>query len=190
MEQTLFILGLNHRTAPVAVRERLGVCRRRNPPGARRGSRAASPSIARGRVAFDLQSGRGGRCDRGPGGSRRRVTRFLAADRDVERAAFEAALYRYRGARSRAPSVPRRREPRLDGGGRAANPWPAQSSPTRRRLRPAPPAWCSIARSIAPSRSPSGSGAGHPYRARRGLGQFGGGGAGAADLRHGSKTRP
>ncbi len=95
MENTLFILGVNHRTAPVAIREQL--------------------AFAEAEVALALQrlkqvSGIGeaallSTCNRvevigvtsDPDRAEEEVVRFLAADRNVERASFSAALYHFNG---------------------------------------------------------------------------------------------
>ncbi len=96
MQQTLLILGLNHRTAPVAVRERLAFADDEVPEALRR-LKIASPSIHE--VALLSTCNRVEVVAATPDQSEaaEQAARFLAADRNVAPAAFEAALYRIEG---------------------------------------------------------------------------------------------
>jgi len=96
MEQTLLILSLNHRTAPVAVRERLAFADGEIPQALRR-LKSASPSIHEVALLSTCNRVEVVAATEDPAGAADQVTRFLAADRDVERAAFEAALSRIEG---------------------------------------------------------------------------------------------
>jgi glutamyl-tRNA reductase len=96
MEQTILILGLNHRTAPVGVRERLAFADEQVPAALRRLKHAA-PSL--------LEVGLLSTCNRveivsatqdAPRAAQE-AAQFLAVDRGVELAAFEASLYRLEG---------------------------------------------------------------------------------------------
>jgi glutamyl-tRNA reductase len=96
MEQTLLILGMNHRTAPVAIRERLAFADDEVPAALRR-LKGAAPAIHEAAllstcnrvevvaVTQDLPRAAG------------ETANFLAADRNVEAVAFESALYRIEG---------------------------------------------------------------------------------------------
>jgi glutamyl-tRNA reductase len=96
MEQTLFILGLNHRTAPVAVRERLAYLDE-EVAGALRRLKERAPSV---RECALLST-----CNRvelvgvstEPAAAWDEMAAFLAADREVEQSAFAEALYRFEG---------------------------------------------------------------------------------------------
>ena len=95
MAQTLFILGVNHRTAPVAVRERL--------PIARRISRTLV--CMKDRVASVAEAAILSTCNRvevvgvatDPESAADHVASFVAEDRGVELSAFSDALYRMHG---------------------------------------------------------------------------------------------
>src|SRR5260221_12431051 len=96
MEQTLFIVGVNHRTAAVAVRERLAFADDEIPAALRR-LREGSPTIAEAAlistcnrvevvgVAGDTQLGA------------RETLAFLARDRNVAAETFAAAVYSFEG---------------------------------------------------------------------------------------------
>ncbi len=96
MEQTLFILGLNHRTAPVAVRERLAYADE-EVAGALRRLKERAPAV---RECALLST-----CNRvelvgvsaEPAAAWDEMAAFLAADREVEQSAFGEALYRFEG---------------------------------------------------------------------------------------------
>jgi len=94
--QTLLILGLNHRTAPVAVRERLAFADGEVPEALRR-LKMASASIHE--VALLSTCNRvevvAATLDQSEAADQ--AAHFLAADRDVARSAFDAALYRIEG---------------------------------------------------------------------------------------------
>ncbi len=96
MEQTLLILGLNHRTAPVAVRERLAFADDEIPEALRR-LKSASPSIQEVALLSTCNRVEVVAATLDPAGAADQVTRFLAADRNVEAAAFEPALSRIDG---------------------------------------------------------------------------------------------
>src|SRR5271165_3427485 len=95
MENSLFILGVNHRTAPVAVRERLAY-----------GEAEVAPALQRLKQASGIgEAALLSTCNRvevigvtsDPDRAEEEVVRFLAADRDVDRASFSAALYHFSG---------------------------------------------------------------------------------------------
>ncbi len=96
MEQTLLILGLNHRTAPVAVRERLAFADDEIPEALRR-LKSASPSIQEVALLSTCNRVEVVAATLDPAGAADQVTRLLAADRNVEAAAFEPALSRIDG---------------------------------------------------------------------------------------------
>jgi len=95
MENTLFILGVNHRTAPVAVRERLAFAETEVAPALHR----LKQSTGIGEAALLSTCNRveviGVTSD--PAHAEVAVARFLAADRNVERSAFSDALYHFSG---------------------------------------------------------------------------------------------
>src|SRR5256885_3443991 len=96
MAQTLFILGLNHRTAPVAIRERLAYAEA-DVPAALATIKEMVPSVAEAAilstcnrveivgVAADPSRG----CDE--------LATFIAGDRGVEAGAFADSIYRIHG---------------------------------------------------------------------------------------------
>jgi glutamyl-tRNA reductase len=95
MEHTLFILGVNHRTAPVAVRERLAY-----------GEDEIASALQRLKQATGIgEAALLSTCNRvevigvasDADSASDEVARFLAADRRVERAAFQDALYNFSG---------------------------------------------------------------------------------------------
>ena len=97
MDQTLFIVGINHRSAPVALRERLAFAEDEIVAALGR-LQAVVPGGGRGRADLDLQSRRGGR-------SRRRIRR-APTDEDAQifirrskrrRDAFAEAIYSFAG---------------------------------------------------------------------------------------------
>ena len=125
MRETIFISGVNHRATPVAVRERLAY-----PEGeivaALARLKQASPAIHE--VALISTCNRVEIMGVTEAGDRahHQATEFLAGDRGVDATAFRTSLYRHEAECRRAPSVPRRGEPRFDGGRRAANPRPTE----------------------------------------------------------------
>ena len=96
MEQTLLILGLNHRTAPVAVRERLAFADDEILQALRR-LKSASPSIREVALLSTCNRVEVVAATHDLAGAADQAARFLAADRKVEPAAFEAALCRIEG---------------------------------------------------------------------------------------------
>src|SRR5208282_3650875 len=96
MEQTLLILGLNHRTAPVAVRELLAFAGDEIPAALRR-LKSAAPSIREVALLSTCNRVEVVAAAQDPAGAADQATRFLAADRNVEPAAFAAALNRIEG---------------------------------------------------------------------------------------------
>src|SRR5208282_6116971 len=96
MEQTLLILSLNHRTAPVAVRERLAFADGEILQALRR-LKSASPSIREVALLSTCNRVEVIAATQDPAGAADQATRFLAADRNVEPAAFAAALSRIEG---------------------------------------------------------------------------------------------
>jgi glutamyl-tRNA reductase len=96
MEQTLFIFGVNHRTAPVAVRERLAFSDDEVVQALVR-LKEHAPTITESallstcnRVEVIAVTGDAAR-------AAQEATNFLAVDRGVEAAAFASALYRFDG---------------------------------------------------------------------------------------------
>jgi glutamyl-tRNA reductase len=96
MEQTLLILSLNHRTAPVAVRERLAFADDEIPEALRR-LKSASPSIREVALLSTCNRVEVVAATEDLAAAAGQATRFLAADRNVEPADFEAALSRIEG---------------------------------------------------------------------------------------------
>jgi glutamyl-tRNA reductase len=96
MAQTLFILGLNHRTAPVAVRERLAYSEEDIPQ---------TLSRIRERVGSINEAAILSTCNRvevvgvaaDPARAFEELSAFIASDRGVPRSAFAEALYRMQG---------------------------------------------------------------------------------------------
>lgn len=96
MESSLLIVGVNHRTAVVAVRERLAYADEEIVPALAR-LRGAVPAL---REAALLST-----CNRvevvavaaEPAQAAEEVIRFLSLDRDVERASFAESIYRLEG---------------------------------------------------------------------------------------------
>ena len=96
MEASLLIVGVNHRTAAVAVRERLAYADEEIVPALAR-LRGAAPAL---REAALLST-----CNRvevvavaaEPAQAAEEVIRFLSSDRDVEQASFAESIYRFDG---------------------------------------------------------------------------------------------
>jgi glutamyl-tRNA reductase len=95
MENSLFILGVNHRTAPVAVRERLAY-----------GEADVASALQRLKLATGIgEAALLSTCNRvevigvtsNPERAEDDVARFLASDREVDAAAFKDALYHFSG---------------------------------------------------------------------------------------------
>ena len=182
MDQTLFIVGINHRSAAVALRERLAFAEDEIVAALGR-LRESSPAV--------LEAALISTCNRvevvGVASDTARAAdetlKFLAADRSVERAAFADVIYSSAGPRRRASSVPRRCESRFDGGWRAADIGPAQDC-LRAGVRGAQ------RRPDSASRVPQGvhgrqaRAQGHAYRSWSGLRQFRGSRACGPDFRH------
>jgi glutamyl-tRNA reductase len=95
MENTLFILGVNHRTAPVAVRERLAYAEDQVAPALQRLKQATGIGEAALLSTCNRVEVIGVTSDAERAGDR--VARFLAADREVEPSAFHDALYNFSG---------------------------------------------------------------------------------------------
>ena len=95
MEHTLFILGVNHRTAPVALRERLAYGEDEIASALRRLKDATGVGEAALLSTCNRVEVIGVASDADAAGDE--VARFLAADRTVERAAFNDALYNFTG---------------------------------------------------------------------------------------------
>src|SRR5271155_5094043 len=96
MEQTLFIFGVNHRTAPVGVRERLAFADDEVVQALVR-LKERAPAITESallstcnRVEVIAVTGDAAR-------AAQEAANFLAVDRGVEAAAFAGALYRFDG---------------------------------------------------------------------------------------------
>src|SRR6516165_1730559 len=96
MEEKLLIVGVNHRTAPVAVRERLAYGD---------GEIVAALSRLKGRVSALAEAALISTCNRveiigvaaEPARAIDEAVGFLAADREVDVALFAGALYRFEG---------------------------------------------------------------------------------------------
>jgi glutamyl-tRNA reductase len=95
MENSLFILGVNHRTAPVAVREQLAYGEADVAPALQRLKRATGIGEAALLSTCNRVEVIGVTSD--PQRAEDEVTRFLASDRAVEAAAFKDALYHFSG---------------------------------------------------------------------------------------------
>jgi glutamyl-tRNA reductase len=95
MENTLFILGVNHRTAPVAVRERLAYAEHEVALALQRLRRATGIAEAALLSTCNRVEVIGVTSD--PDRAEDEVVRFLAADRQVEPGAFHDALYNFSG---------------------------------------------------------------------------------------------
>jgi glutamyl-tRNA reductase len=94
-ENTLFILGVNHRTAPVAVRERLAYAETEVAPALKRLKQATGIGEAALLSTCNRVEVIGVTSD--PDRAEDEVARFLAEDRAVERGAFSEALYHFNG---------------------------------------------------------------------------------------------
>src|ERR1700722_16618162 len=95
MENALFILGVNHRTAPVAVRERLAYAETEVAPALQRLKQATGIGEAALLSTCNRVEVLGVTSDPERAGDQ--VARFLAADREVERSSFSDALYHFNG---------------------------------------------------------------------------------------------
>ncbi len=141
----LLLVGISHRTAPVELRERLDFQARGVD---RRAARA-------GRARLGARSGRACRPATAPS-STSPATTSTATRQDLVRLRQRVPRHRSAGdiaphvydvdrSRRRAPSVPRRRRPRLAGRRRAADSRPGEGRAHRRDRRPDRPARCSTA---------------------------------------------
>src|SRR5579872_3688724 len=95
MENTLFILGVNHRTAPVAVRERLAYAEDEVAPALQRLKQATGIAEAALLSTCNRVEVIGVTSNADRAGDE--VARFLAADREVEPGAFHDAIYHFNG---------------------------------------------------------------------------------------------
>jgi glutamyl-tRNA reductase len=95
MENSLFILGVNHRTAPVAVRERLAYGEAEVAPALQRLKRATGIGEAALLSTCNRVEVIGVTSD--PERAENDVVHFLASDREVEAVAFKDALYHFSG---------------------------------------------------------------------------------------------
>jgi glutamyl-tRNA reductase len=93
MEQALLIVGVNHRTAPVAVRERLAYAEAEVAPALRR-LKAAAPSLAEAAILSTCNRVEIVAVATDAARAADEIAAFVAADRGVESDAFRAALYR------------------------------------------------------------------------------------------------
>ncbi|MGO9605359.1 MAG: glutamyl-tRNA reductase [Candidatus Binataceae bacterium] len=96
MEQVLFILGVNHRTAPVAVRERLAYAEE-DIPGALARLKERVPSLAEVAILSTCNRVEVVAVAQDFARAADEVAAFIAMDRGVERSAFGDALYRIEG---------------------------------------------------------------------------------------------
>ncbi|HKV56193.1 MAG TPA: glutamyl-tRNA reductase [Candidatus Binataceae bacterium] len=94
MEQTLFIFGVNHRTAPVAIRERLAYSEAEIVPALLRLKQSA-PSIAEAALLSTCNRVEIIGVSTDTARAAEESTRFLAADHGVASEAFAPALYRF-----------------------------------------------------------------------------------------------
>ena len=96
MENTLLILGVNHRSAPVAIRERLAFAEEEVAPalkGSNKGFRvSAEAALISTCNRVEIIGVSSEPCSAGD-----EIVNFLAADREVEPSAFSEALYRFDG---------------------------------------------------------------------------------------------
>ena len=150
----LLLVGISHRTAPVELRERVDFQARGVD---RRAARAGGARIdARGGRAVDLQPRRAVRRVRRRRRRRARIwSRFVSEFHGVDRRRRRAARLRRRRPRRGAPSVPRRRRPRLAGRRRAADSRPGEGRAHGRQPTRRPSGRCSTGCSTR--RSPSAS---------------------------------
>jgi glutamyl-tRNA reductase len=96
MAQTLFILGVNHRTAPVAVRERLAYAEVEIPQALVR-IKERVPSVAEGAILSTCNRVEVVGVAADPARACDDLAAFVAADRGVAASAFAGALYRMEG---------------------------------------------------------------------------------------------
>ncbi len=96
MAQTLFILGVNHRTAPVAVRERLAYAETDIPRALRR-LKETAPSVSEAAIISTCNRVEIAGVAAEPERACEDLAAFVAADRGVEQSAFAEALYRMQG---------------------------------------------------------------------------------------------
>jgi glutamyl-tRNA reductase len=96
MDQTLFIVGINHRTAAVAVRERLAFAEDEIVAALGRLS-AAAPAVAEAALLSTCNRVEVVGVAADPARAADETLKFLAADRGVERAVFNDAVYSFAG---------------------------------------------------------------------------------------------
>jgi glutamyl-tRNA reductase len=96
MEQTLLIVGVNHRTAPVGVRERLAFADDEVADALRR-LRSFAPSVLEAALLSTCNRVEVVAATADLPRAADETARFLAADRKLELASFESALYRIEG---------------------------------------------------------------------------------------------
>ena len=118
------LIGVNHQTAPVEVREQFAIPEARLPEAVK--ALASYPGVEEGDDRLHLQPG-------GVAGAHRRTVRPTWTASSAQFYGFDPEpyrqhLYEYREQRSGAAPVPRGLEPGLDGGGRAADPGTGEGS--------------------------------------------------------------
>src|ERR1700683_4987755 len=96
MENTLLILGVNHRSAPVAVRERLAFAQQEVAPALRR-LKQKIPRLAEAALISTCNRVEVIGVTSEPVVAGDEIANFLAADREVAPSAFTEALYRFAG---------------------------------------------------------------------------------------------
>jgi glutamyl-tRNA reductase len=96
MDHTILILGVNHRTAPVAVRERLAFADEEIVPALQR-VKIAVPALDETALLSTCNRVEVVAAVTEPSRAAEDAIRFLAADKQLEPAAFEPALYRMEG---------------------------------------------------------------------------------------------
>lgn len=96
MARTLLTVGLNHRTAPVEMRERLAYSDEETPPALAR-LIAAAPSVAEAALLSTCNRVEVITVPHDAAQAKQEIARFLAADRQVDADHFAAALYQFDG---------------------------------------------------------------------------------------------
>ncbi len=188
MDQTLFIVGINHRSAAVALRERLAFADDEIVAALDR-LRESSPAVAEAALISTCNRVEVVGVATDASRAADETLKFLAADRSVAHDEFAGSGLQFRRPRRRASSVPRRRESRFDGRRRAADSRSAQAR-LRAGVRGAQ------RRPDFASRVPQGvhrrqaRAQGHANRSRLGLGQHARRSRSRARFSTRSKTRP
>ncbi|HUO06636.1 MAG TPA: glutamyl-tRNA reductase [Candidatus Binataceae bacterium] len=96
MDQTFFIVGVNHRTAPVAVRERLAFTEEETPAALRR-LRNAAPAMTEAALVSTCNRVEISGVAADPVLAAEQALKFLAADRNLDSSVFSDAIYTMAG---------------------------------------------------------------------------------------------